>query len=220
MTVLLVLLTFLTFIVIDYVMSRRRLAVEVASTQPARELAETFVEGFRVPKELRYHPGHTWVLRERKNLVRVGIDEFAAAVMGKISRVELPRPGLWVRQGQKIFSFYRDGEKAEMVSPTEGEVVEVNTEALSDPSLLRKDPYGSGWLLVIHAPDDETVTRNLVPRQLVREWMREAVERLYLRQPRLAGTVAADGGRPVEDLLSALPGESWKKLTQEFFLTA
>ncbi|MCS6952131.1 MAG: glycine cleavage system protein H [Bryobacterales bacterium] len=219
MTVLLVLLTFLTFIVIDYLMSRRRLAVEVASTQPARDLEVAFVEGFRVPRELRYHPGHTWVLRERKNLVRVGIDEFAAALMGKITRMELPRPGLWVRQGQKIFSFYRDGEKAEMVSPTEGEVVEVNTEALKEPALLRKDPYGSGWLLLIHAPDDETVSRNLVPRQLVREWMREAVERLYLRQPRLAGAVAADGGRPVEDLFAALPGESWTKLTQEFFLT-
>lgn len=220
MTVLLVLLTFLIFIVIDYVMSQRRITAEVASTQPARQLEETLVEGFRVPKQLRYHPGHTWVLRERKNLVRVGIDEFAAALMGKITRVELPRPGLWVRQGQKIFAFYRDGERAEMVSPTEGEVVEINTEALSDPTVLRQDPYGAGWLLVVHAPDDETITRNLVPRQLVREWMREAVERLYLRQPSLAGAVAADGGRPVEDVFAALPGESWKQLTQEFFLTA
>jgi glycine cleavage system H protein len=218
MTVLLVLLTFLTFIVIDYLLSRQRVPLEARAERPAQEFDETFVEGFRVPMRLRYHPGHTWILRERKNLVRVGIDEFAAVLMGKIARVELPRPGLWIRQGQKIFSFYRDGEKAELLSPTEGEVVEVNDEALRDPAVLRTDPYGSGWLLVVHSPDGETVNRNLVPRNLVREWMREAVERLYRKQPQLAGMVAADGGRPVEDLFSALPGESWKALTEEFFL--
>jgi len=47
----------------------------------------------------------------------------------------------------------------------------------------------------------------------------EAVERLYARQPALAGAVAADGGRPAEDLLTALPGVNWKDVTSEFFLT-
>jgi hypothetical protein len=54
---------------------------------------------------------------------------------------------------------------------------------------------------------------------LVGEWMREAVERLYARQPALAGAVAADGGRPAEDLLAALPGTNWADVTGEFFLT-
>ena len=62
--------------------------------------------------------------------------------------------------------------------------------------------------------------RNLVPVKLVRDWMREAVERLYARQPQLAGAVAADGGRPAEDLLRALPGANWKEITGEFFLDA
>jgi len=38
-------------------------------------------------------------------------------------------------------------------------------------------------------------------------------------QPALAGAVAADGGRPAEDLLAALPGADWKAVTSEFFLT-
>jgi len=220
MTVILVLLTFFTFIVIDYFLTRKK-AAELAPA-PARRPAETadatFVEGFLVPEKFRYHPGHSWALRERKSLVRIGVDEFAAALMGKIERIEVPQPGLWVRQGQKALTFYRDGEKTEMVSPTEGEITEVNTEALKDPSLLRKDPYGAGWLLMIHAPDEETVVRNLVPKGMVRDWMRHAVERLYSRQPQLAGAVAADGGRPAEDLYSAIPDASWKDLTREFFL--
>ena len=106
-----------------------------------------------------------------------------------------------------------------MVSPTEGEVMEVNAEVVNNPALLRQDPYGKGWLVSIHVPDEENTGRNMVPTMLVGEWMREAVERLYARQPALAGPVAADGGRPAEDLLAALPGTDWKAVTGEFFLT-
>jgi len=221
MTVILVLSTFLVFIVIDFVLSRKKAVQTEAADETAAtpELGPNYVEGFLVPERLQYHPGHSWALRERKKLTRVGVDEFAAALMGRIERIEVPAPGTWLRQGQKAFSFYRDGEKTEVLSPTEGEVVEVNSEVAADPSLLRKDPYGAGWLLMVHAPDEETMSRNLIPPGMVRSWMQDAVERLFALQPPLAGAVAADGGRPADDLLAALPDASWKQVTAEFFLT-
>ena len=85
-------------------------------------LGGDYVDGFLTPERVSYHPGHSWLVRERKNVVRVGADEFAAALVGKIEKIELPKPGQWIRQGQKVLSFFRDGEKTEMVSPTEGEV--------------------------------------------------------------------------------------------------
>ena len=222
MTVILVLATFLTFILLDYLLSRRQAVQPAAQEAPRKQpvaLQPRYVDGFLVPEDLHYHPGHSWLQRERKHLARVGVDEFAAALMGPLAKVELPRPGHWVRQGQKALAFHRDGQKTEMVSPIEGEVVEVNPEVLRDPSLLRTDPYGRGWLMTVFVPDEESTTRNLVPTGLVRNWMREAVERLYARQPQLAGAVAADGGRPADDIFAALPEASWKELTREFFLT-
>jgi hypothetical protein len=71
----------------------------------------------------------------------------------------------------------------------------------------------------VHVPDEETTVRNLVPKSMVKTWMRDAVERLYAKQPSLAGAVAADGGRPVHDIAAHLPGTEWKELTREFFLT-
>jgi glycine cleavage system H protein len=228
MTVILVLATFLVFIVLDYALNRRKAMVAVpvearpiraARAMPAHQGGE-MVDGFLVPENLSYHPGHGWLVRERKSVVRVGADEFAAALVGRVERIELPKPGQWIRQGQKVLSFYRDGEKTEMVSPTEGEVLEVNREILNHPELLRRDPYGKGWLLTLNVPDEESTSRNLVPKGLIREWIRDAVERLYARQPVLAGAVAADGGRPTEDLLAGLPDANWKEVTAEFFLTA
>ena len=223
MTVLLVLAFFLTFIVLDYFLNRRKamatVPVEAPKAVPAL-LVGDYVNGFLTPERVSYHPGHSWLVRERKNVVRVGADEFAAALVGKVEKIELPKLGQWIRQGQRVMSFYRDGQKTEMVSPTEGEVLEINTEVIDNPALLRQDPYGKGWMVAVHVPDEESTARNLVPKGLVREWMREAVERLYARQPALAGAVAADGGRPTEDLLAALPDSDWKGVTGEFFLTA
>ena len=226
MTVILVLGTFLVFIVVDYAMNRRKALVAVPMESheavqasgiagPGRD----YVNGFHVPEKLSYHAGHSWLVQERRNVVRVGADEFAAALAGKVEKIELPRPGQWIRQGQRILSFYRNGEKTEMVSPTEGEVMEINAEVLANPAALREDPYGKGWLVAVHVPDEEATSRNLIPKGLVREWMHDSVERLYGMQPSMAGAVAADGGRPPQDLLAAFPETNWRAVTGEFFLT-
>ena len=222
MTVLLVLATFLVFIILDYLMNRQKAVLPVSHgvSGSAPSKPGGYVGGFRVPGNLSYHPGHSWLVRERKNIVRIGVDEFAAALLGKLDKVILPSPGQWVRQGQSALTFFRQGEETYVASPTEGEVLAVNVDVLRNPTLLRDDPYGQGWLVTLNVPDEVSTNRNLVPKELITEWMRDAVDRLYARQPALAGAVSADGGRPAEDLAAELRGVDWKELTGEFFLTA
>lgn len=219
MTVILVLVTFLVFALVDYIVSRGKVPQVAVEDVHKPALEPAVVDGFTVSDKVRYHPGHAWCMQERKHMERVGVDDFAAALAGSLEKIELPRPGQWIRQGQKAWVLSRNGEKVEMVSPIEGEVIEVNSEVIKDPSLLRKDPYGRGWLMVVHVPDEENTGRNLLPASLVPNWMRSAVEALYARQPRFAGATAADGGRPVEDPAAGLPGVEWRKLAGEFFLT-
>ena len=219
MTVLLVLFTFLIFAVLDYALNRNKVPAPKSDIRPVYpEFEPSFVDGFLVPQGVRYHPGHTWLTRERQHLARVGVDEFAAKLAGKIEKIALPKPGQWIRQGQAAWTLYRNGERTSMVSPIEGEVVEVNPDVVNDPSLVRRDAYGKGWLMTVHVPDEEGTWRNLLPPNLVKSWMKDAVARLYARQPALAGAVAADGGRPVEDLLAGIPGAEWEGITAEFFL--
>lgn len=219
MTVLLLVATFLVFALVDYLLNRKRIPKIASEAVPAVSAADHFVNGFYVPEDRQYHSGHTWVLSERKGLARIGADEFAAALAGKVEAVELPRPGQWVRQGQKLVAVTRNGERTELVSPVEGEIAAVNTDLAADASLLRQDPYGKGWFATVTVPDEENTFRNLVPRPVVRTWMNDAVARLYALQP-LAGAAAADGGRPVEDLLAGVPQVAWERVTREFFLTA
>ena len=127
MTVPLVLLTFVTFLLIDHFHSRKVVVqpvVETAKHQAPPRLAPSLVGGFQVPEKLRYHPGHTWALNESPSLVRVGMDEFASKLSGKVERITLPQRGQWIRQGQKIWTLHRDGTsvdrfpQSKAVSPT------------------------------------------------------------------------------------------------------
>src|SRR5271157_2279923 len=79
MAVLLLIITFAVFIAIDWVMNHGKApALSFAEGHAAEGApADDMVAGFHLPRNLRYHPGHTWVARERKNLNRVGADEFA-----------------------------------------------------------------------------------------------------------------------------------------------
>jgi glycine cleavage system H protein len=223
MTVLLVVLTIAVFLTIDYVRSRKTVlnaAPDALRTSSAVVKAQPeYVAGFQLPANLQYHPGHTWALRESPTMVRVGIDDFATRLIGQVDEIHLPKRGQWIRQGQKIFTFVKDGDLAEVVSPIEGEVTDVNDAVLKDAALAGKDPYGNGWFLTVMSPDAQTNFRNLLGGNLARQWMAETAARLRAQMPQLAGAVAQDGGLAVRDWSAQLPKQQWSTLTREFFLT-
>ena len=224
MTVILVLLTFGIFLAIDYVRGQKRLAKQPVQQAARRDTAPrvipSMVAGFQVPDNVRYHTGHTWALSESPDRVRIGMDDFATKLVGKIESIALPQRGRWVRQGQKIWTIIRDGKSVDMVSPIEGTVTEINESVMRDPELARKDPYGDGWLLTVQAPDSKINFRNLLGGTLARLWTEESALRLQKRMPMaLAGALAQDGGVAVDDLTVHMPDEDWATLTKEFFLS-
>jgi len=223
MTVIMVLLTFGIFLLIDYVRGQKQLAKQPVLRAAAREMAPrvvpAMVAGFQVPENVRYHAGHTWALSESPDRVRVGIDDFASKLVGKIESIALPQRGRWVRQGQKIWTIFRDGKSVDMVSPIEGTVTDINEAVMKNPELARKDPYGDGWLLTVQAPDSKINFRNLLGGTLARVWTEDSALRLQKRMSMAIGALAQDGGVAVDDLTAHMPDEDWATLTKEFFLS-
>ena len=223
MTVLLVLLTFVTFLLIDHFHSRKQVVVQPelqAARHPAPpRLAPSLVGGFQVPEKLRFHPGHTWALSESPSLVRIGIDEFASKLTGKVDRIALPQRGQWIRQGQKVWTLHRDGASVDMLSPIEGSVADINEAVIQNPELARKDPYGEGWLVTVQSPDAKTNFRNLLGGALARWWTEESASRLQRRMPMALGALAQDGGAAIDNLAAQIPDKDWATLAKEFFLS-
>jgi glycine cleavage system H protein len=225
MTVLLVLFTFVIFLLIDYFRTRKAIEHPAMETMAAERetrprLQPALVAGFEVPENLRYHPGHTWALSESPNLVRVGMDDFASKLTGTVESITLPQRGQWIRQGQKMCTIRRDGCAADMVSPIEGTVSDINEFVEQNPKLALNDPYGDGWLLTVQAPDAKTNFRNLLGGALARYWTEESANRLQRRMPlAFAGALAQDGGVAVNDVSTHIPDAEWLPLAKEFFLS-
>ncbi len=229
MTVLLVLFFFTTFLLIDHFRSRNAVPVPALQVAPAKmtlatapRLTPALVGGFAVPDNLRYHPGHTWALSESPTLVRVGMDDFASKLTGKIERIALPQRGQWIRQGQKMCTLVRDGVSVDMVSPIEGSVSDINQALVENPKLALNDPYGEGWLVTVQAPDAKTSFRNLLGGALARWWTEESANRLRVRMPAamsFAGALAQDGGEAINDIASQIPDQEWLPVAKEFFLS-
>ena len=223
MTVIMVLLTFAIFLLIDYVRGQKQLAkqpaVRMVPAEQAPRVVPALVSGFKVPENVRYHAGHTWALSESNDLVRVGMDDFASKLIGKIESIALPQRGRWVRQGQKLWTIFRDGKSVDMVSPIEGTVSDINESAIKNPEVMRTDPYGEGWLLKVQAPDAKINFRNLLNGSLARWWTEESASRLHRKVPALVGALAQDGGVAVDNVGAQIPDSDWTALTKEFFLS-
>jgi glycine cleavage system H protein len=224
MTVLLVLFTFASFLLIDHFRSKKAIVqpvLQVAESKPAAlpHMTSPVVGGFEVPSHLRYHPGHTWALSEGVSSVRVGMDDFATKLLGKLESITLPRRGQWIRQGQKMCTIHRDGCAVDMISPIEGTVSDINDAVATDPKLALRDPYGEGWLVTVQAPDAKTSFRNLLGGTLSKRWMEEAAIRLRSRMPMPAGAFAQDGGVAVDNIAAQMPDEDWLPVAKEFFLS-
>jgi glycine cleavage system H protein len=173
---------------------------------------------FVVRDDRQFHPGHGWVSAGAGDVVTVGLDDFAAHLVGVPDAVALPRVGAHVRQGGQGWELTAGGRRLGMRSPVEGDVVAVNEAVLAAPRLAAEDPYGEGWLLKVHAPDRQVWLRNLISGELARVWMQHTAERLSRLLAGGLGAVMADGGRPARGFAHALAQEEWEAVTRELFL--
>ena len=224
MVLTLVVAMFVLLVAHDFYLQRRQARrMEVKSVVPVTQekglaVPMNVVGGFKAPANLAYHPGHTWAMRESRQLVRVGLDDFAARVVGQIDQIELPARGRWLRQGERGWTIGRGSHRFAMLSPIEGEVVEVNPEVLRNPSFAHEDPYGVGWLVAVNAPAVDGNMKNLLHGRLAQRWMEESVSALHTRLSPGAEARLQDGGHAIGDVMSLVPEFQWEKFVEEMLL--
>ncbi|HEY1206989.1 MAG: glycine cleavage system protein H [Bryobacteraceae bacterium] len=219
MVALLVLATFVAFIAWDVLLHREKYRFRVASpaSSAAKPQGAPVVAGVTLPEGLLYHPGHAWALDAGNGRVRVGLDEFAASLIGNIQKIDVPQRGRWFRQGEKGWTVHTDRGDAAMLAPAEGEIVAINEKAVSNPETVAQDPYGAGWLLEIFSPDIQVSFRNLLTGAFARRWMEESVAELRQAVSPGALATALDGGTISPQVGTELPPEKWREVTRQFF---
>lgn len=192
-------------------------------TEAVRDAVKSFADrfaGFLVPSDVSFHPGHAWARLEGADTVAVGMDDFAAKLLGTADSISLPKLGTRVKQGSLGWRFKTDSRVIHMLSPVEGEVVAVNYEAANSPGAAFEDPYGEGWLFKVKNNNLTSNLKNMIPGGMIGEWLENARHTIASRvsAPALS-PLYADGGEPVRGFARVVNPEGWDDLAREFFLT-
>jgi len=135
------------------------------------------IKGYNMPDDLYYHKEHSWA-RVDGTRVTVGMTDFFQKEAGDIVFVDFPEEEDEVSQGEVCGKIQSRKWIGNLVAPVSGEVVEINEELEDDTTLINKDPYGKGWIIVIEATDElESELENLIHGDGVVAFIEEEIKR-------------------------------------------
>jgi glycine cleavage system H lipoate-binding protein len=194
-------------------MMQQRLETDVLPVQALSQEA-----GFQLAEGCYYHEGHTWARPEYGGRVRVGLDDFAQKLLGRLAGIELPEIGHEVKQGKEGFAVRRNGETVQILSPIDGIVSRINDRLLDHPELLNSSPYEDGWFLIVEPTKLRKNLKGLYYGEEAVTYTSEEKEKL-LSMANDDLRLAADGGITVEDISEEVGGEIWATLAKTFLRT-
>jgi glycine cleavage system H protein len=108
------------------------------------------------PADRLYGPGHLWVqstAQSDPHLWRIGLDSFAAALIGCLGSVRVTPPGSAVNRGDPVAEIDVGIGKLTLGAPFSGRVTRSNESLRDRPQQGITDPYGQGWLLEVREQD-------------------------------------------------------------------
>ncbi|HSY26245.1 MAG TPA: glycine cleavage system protein GcvH [Burkholderiaceae bacterium] len=93
----------------------------------------------------RYTQEHEWLRIESDGLVTVGITDFAQGHLGDLVYVQLPAVGAELGKGEEAAVIESVKTAGEIMMPTAGTIVEVNTLLTDEPGKVNEEPLAGGW---------------------------------------------------------------------------
>ena len=91
------------------------------------------------PKNLKYSQTHEWV-KVDKDVVTVGITDFAAKRLTDLAYLELPSIGEKVAKGSSFGVVEIVKAVSDLYSPISGKIIKVNENLSKEPDIVTEDP--------------------------------------------------------------------------------
>jgi len=122
------------------------------------------VRGCNLPEDRLYDvENHIWFQEIGDGTVRIGMTAVATAMAGQLVAFTPKKVGRAVQAGRSCATV----ESGKWVGPAKsaagGEVLEVNEELKSKPSMANDDPYDKGWMVILKPEDWDAVKGTLTP---------------------------------------------------------
>lgn len=104
------------------------------------------------PKDLKYSKEHTWV-RVNGDRATVGITDFAQSWIGNLLSIDLFEEDSEIEQWGLFGTLETSKVSFELYSPISGAIIKRNNELAEKITLINKEPYEGGWMIVLSMKD-------------------------------------------------------------------
>lgn len=108
----------------------------------------------KIIEGLYYSKSDEW-LKVEKDMVTIGISDYAQEQLGDIVYIEEIKTGKTIQKGDVLTTVESVKAVSDVYTPISGEVIEVNQKLRDEPTVINKDPYGEGWIAEIKMNNPE-----------------------------------------------------------------
>jgi CheY-like chemotaxis protein/glycine cleavage system H lipoate-binding protein len=173
---------------------------------------------FAIPGGVFLSEGHCWAAIDQDGTVKVGIDDFAKKLIGKIDDIEFPNLGMNITKGQPLFMVKQDNKSIQFNSPVSGQVKKVNQELRDDIASLEYTAYEKNWICQIDADNLDTELSQLKIGKNAVNFYQEEIERYSEEIKRfLKNESSREGSEFIWGQLEGLTEKDWYIITTDFF---
>lgn len=182
-----------------------------------------FVKGeFSIPGGVFISKNHTWVSMTQEGIAKVGIDDFAKKLIGRISAIELPNLGMQVKAGQSLFTVKQGNRTVSFNSPVSGKVSQINTLLKDNVAALDVTAYERNWVCAFDPDNIDNEIKTMSIGKSAVNVFHEDIEKLrtlmkdILKSEKPAGEYVEDDQIYIGQF-EKLSDVNWQKVVAEFF---
>ena len=172
---------------------------------------------FSVPGGVLVSSGHCWASLAQDGTAKIGLDDFARKLLGRIDAIDLPEIGMQVKAGQRLFSVTQNQRKAHFHAPLSGKVVKVNGDLGGNNGMLENLSYGRSWVCVIEGENlDEELPGLQIGKSAV-ALFQEDIDRFRAFLHKGGNSEATDPAALCIGAFENFDDARWESAAREFF---
>lgn len=177
---------------------------------------------FAIPGGVFIANSHTWVSMNQEGIAKVGMDDFAKKLIGKVESVDLPNLGMNVKAGQPLYTIKQGNRKVIFNAPVSGVVKSINTILKENLEALDITPYERNWFCAIDTDNIDNEIKELHIGKSAVSFYQKDIEHFKSVMKDIVKTEKNEDEYVNENQLyigqlEKLSDVNWEKVVSEFF---
>jgi glycine cleavage system H lipoate-binding protein len=218
MVFVLVFLTVVFFITMDFFVKKKEKMIEEHEKRPKSPIfmsPEKALKPLGYPERRLFHRSHSWALPKENGGYYIGYDKFIPFIFADDVNVDsIPAIGTQIHQGEKIWDVRLNNRKVTQLSPISGEITDINP-AFGIGVPLPSDEIEASWIIKVKPSGNQIEINNLLSSDqanIVNTALRDVISRDF------HGTdFLNDGGQINPSFITNMKDEDWENFSRKFF---